>query len=154
MGTENTYLKPCPFCGDTEPTVGRARSRDPHDQREFWHACCQSCEARGSLKIGLDTACVAWNVGGPLALSEDAFSLAHDAGLEALKSFEASLPRGALTALVSRVATALKQDEQRCREALIPLAKNADFYKPEIPDCELVTIPLLYLRQARKALKG
>lgn len=43
--------------------------------------------------------------------------------------------------------------ELRLAAALEPLARNADFYKPEVLDAEFVKIPLQLLRDARAALQ-
>lgn len=51
-------------------------------------------------------------------------------------------------------AEAAADEIERLRKALLPFAKNADFYKPDVPFFEFVKIPLDYLRAARAVMPG
>lgn len=57
--------------------------------------------------------------------------------------------------LQTQTAVPMSTDRERQLYAtLVPLARQADFYKPEVLDCEQVSVPLAFLRAARLAIPG
>lgn len=59
----------------------------------------------------------------------------------------------ALTPMRDDLIAARKRIEE-LEKALLPLAKQADFYKPELMDAVSVSVPLAFLRYARRQFGG
>ena len=52
-------LKPCPFCGSTQPKV--SNDADLHDHVPSWYVLCSHCGCKGPEHLTLDDAIEAWN---------------------------------------------------------------------------------------------